>query len=308
MSIYLAKSEMINFFKKNNMDYKLEIPTHEHVATLYREGEPNYLNFSDYSERDLKELVNDYEDVIVQEEFWNYNYCDYRNINPEVSDIFVERLKVIIDDYKDFTKGTLTVLILLHELLLNVYLIEKLDVFYCYLEKLKLSNKHIRNFLINMDYQLPLTKNYLALITKTFSSVDIFDFLFKECCQFDHNEFRSILENYKVTDLDEAANACFSINNTKTSLEYMLIIIDMYDDKIDKNDMVYYNYKNKQPYLGYILLSLKIPMKLEVLYYRVIKEYMGKYGSVNFQLSDNDPNYKLVECRKKEIKEYFDLF
>ena len=298
---------MVEFFKKNNLPYKLEITTHEHVAKLYREGNPYYLNFADYSENELRQLVTENKDVIVQEEFWNYDYCDYKNINPEVSDIFIERLKVIIDDYKAFTKGTLITLILLHELLLNVYLIEELEVFYCYLEKLKLSNKIIKNFLINMDYQLPLTKNYLALITKTFDSTDIFDFMFKECCQFNFQEFRSVLENYEVTDLDEAARACFSINDTKTSLKYLLIIIEMYDDKIDKNDMIYYNYKNKEPYLGYILLTLKIPMKLEVLYYRVIKAYMDKYGSVKFKISDHDPNYKLVECRKKEISEYFDL-
>ena len=89
-------------------------------------------------------------------EFWNYNYCTFKNLNPVHISDFLENINFIITDKDSFSEGTVVMLILLNELILNVYKIENQDEFDEYLEKLKISRKIIKNFLINTEYQITI--------------------------------------------------------------------------------------------------------------------------------------------------------
>ena len=132
-----------------------------------------------------------------------------------------------------------------------------------------------------MDYTLPLTENYMVLISEVFDDQTIYDFVFKECCEFNIEEFTLIM---KIFNLDNIHDASFYVmDNIKTNgkrLKYLDRCLDLFENRIDLSDTMIYTKKNKNSYLGYYLLTMKIKEKDEPEYYKVIKKYMDKGGAI----------------------------
>jgi hypothetical protein len=147
MSIYLMKTQLINILKEGNLKFNIDTETDTIIAEVPGKG---VIPFEDYSEEKLREVVKKNKKCYVGIEFWNYNYCSFENINPVYVDDFLENINFIIKDKKSFSEGTLVMLILLNQLILNVFKIENNKVFELYLDQLKIEKKHIRNFLINI--------------------------------------------------------------------------------------------------------------------------------------------------------------
>ena len=173
---------------------------------------------------------------------------------------------------------------------------------------MKISRKIIKNFMLNMEYQLPLTENYLTLILEVFDEDTIYDFLFRKCCKFTIEEFGRIMEFFEIKNIHSISYYIDSFFRNKTKkLEYFKKCIELYQNKIDYTDNIIFTKKNKNPHLGYYLLIMELEPELESLYYSVVKKYLDKSGSINIIIDDEEEKKK-IEIRKLEIKNYFNLY
>ena len=306
MSIYLAKKELKNILDKSKLKYSLPLDLDRHVAV---DKNGNYMSYNEYSEEKLQKLVESKKKLYVDIEFWNYNYCTSENLDPSIENGIIDNLTVIVKSLKEFSTGTLVVWIILHEILLNTFKIKSKDLYLEYLSDIKINKKHIRNFMLRMDYQLPLTENYLTLILEVFDDETIYDFIFRECCNFTLGEFEKIMEFFTLRDINMASfYICDKFKDSETRLKYLEKCIILFENKIDITKYVTYTKKNKNPYIGYCLLTMDVTPKIHDLYYSVIKNYMDKSGSINITVSDSKEDTKFIKERREEIMNYFDKF
>ena len=308
MSIYLVKTELINLLKDTNLIYEISNENIRPVAEIiYKDDKKKILDFDNYTEENLKEILKNKKRVVyVNLDFWNYNYCTKENIDKNSAEDFIQNLNVIVESVSVFSEGTVTILILLHEILLNVYKIKSEEVFLDYLDELKISKKIIKNFLIRMEYTLPLTKNYLELIKRVFDNQTISNFIFNKNNKFSIDEHRTILKNFTIEDIHSMSNIVRdSYESNIDFLKYISLIIDLYDNDIDMEKAIYHK---KDPTIGFHLLTLKLEDKEENLYYDIIQKYMDKNGSINIKVSNNHKELQeKLKTRRKEIKQYFSL-
>lgn len=306
MSIYLAKRELRNILDKSKLKYSLELNLDRHVAV---DKEGKYLSYDEYSEERLKDLVKSSKNIYVDLEFWNYNYCTSENLDPTISDEFIDNLSVVVRSLKEFSTGTLVILIILHEILLNTFKINKNELYLEYLSDIKISKKIIRNFLLKTDYSLPLTENYLTLILEVFDDETIYDFIFRKCCDFTLGEFEKIMEFFTLRDINMASYyICDRFKDTKTRLKYLEKCIILFENKIDITENITYTKKNKNPSIGYLLMTMTVEPELQNLYYSVVEKYMDKSGSININVSDSKEDTKFIKKRREEISNYFNKF
>lgn len=302
------KKRMIQILKKSRYDFHVELDNNRLVAEVPGKG---LMTFEDYTEDNLKTLVKNNKKCYVDLEFWNYNYCSSKNINPIHTQDFLENLNFIIPEKESFSEGTIVILILLHELLLNVYKITSSNEFDKYLESVKLSKKVIKNFMLKNEYRLPLTENYLHLILKTFDEETIYDFIFRECCYFTLKECQAILKNYPIKNIHLASyyiDTNFASNELK--LKYFCFLLEFYDGVIDYNDIVVYDKNNKEPLFGYYLMSMSLTEKLEPIYYYIIRKYIDMSGALCVKVigENQEEDNKKIETRRNQIIEYFDRY
>tara|TARA_R110001592_G_scaffold18816_17_gene77910 strand:- start:35904 stop:36824 length:921 start_codon:yes stop_codon:yes gene_type:complete len=306
MSIYLAKKELRSILDRSKLKYTMELNLDRHVAV---DKNGKYLSYEDYSEEDLQKLVETRKNIFVDLEFWNYNYCSSDNLDPRVSEEFIDNLTVIVRSFKEFSIGTLVILIIVHEILLNTFKIKSKDLYLEYLSDIKISKKIIRNFMLRMDYQFPLTENYLTLILEVFDDETIYDFIFRDCCNFTLGEFEKVMEFFALKDINMASlYVCDRFKDSETRLKYLEKCIILFENKIDITESVTYTKKNKNPYIGYCLLTMKVTPEIHEIYYTVIQRYMDKFGSINITVSDSKEDTKFIKKRKQEILNYFDKF
>ena len=300
------KNNLIEILKKGNLDFNIELDTSRFVAQVPEKG---ILTYTEYTEENLKTIVEKNKKCYVDLEFWNYNYCNFKNLNPVHTSDFLENIDFIISEKDSFSEGTVVMLILLNEMLLNVYKIEDTEEFEKYLEGFKISKKIIKNFLINIEYKLPLTENYLKLILKVFDEETIYDFVFRECCYFNLEECKGILKHYPIKNIHLASYYIVTnFTSTELILKYLCFIIDSFDGVIDYGDIVYYNKENKDPLLGYYLMTLPIDEKLEPRYYYTMRKYMEKSGTLCVKTIGDKEEDNRIDMRRDQIVSYFDKY
>ena len=305
MSIYLVKRELSDLLTKYKGEYSIGMDILRHVANVVDKG---YLDFKDYSEEILEKLVRRRGTVYVDLEFWNYNYCKFENIDPDFSEMLLEKSQRILERREEYTEGTLVMLILLHQVLLNVYKIEDFETFEKYLTHIKVSKRVIKNFLINMDYKLPLTKNYLYLIEVVFDETSIFDFVLKEKDYFDFDEFKKIMSKFEIRNIDSSSITVLrSFSDMRQGMKHVSFLLDLYDDIISKNDFSYQNVDSFDM-LSAELLKMKVDNKNRDCYYSVVKKFLEKGGNFNVTILGNNEINEFVQIRRQEIREYFERY
>ena len=306
MSIYLAKKQLVELLDKSKLDYSVVLDNGRNIAAT-KKGK--ILDYDNYTEEKLQHFVEKNKNCYVDIEFWNYNYCTSRNLDPEISCSFVDNLNVVVKNLNDFSTGTLVVLIIVNEIILNTFKIKDNSSYLEYLEDIKISRKIIKNFMLNMEYRLPLTSNYLTLILEVFDEETIYDFIFRECCNFTINEFEKIMEYYTVKDINIVSFYIFDrFKNNKLRLEYIQKCLILYENKIYLNRQIVFSKKNKNPTIGYYLMRMKIDKEIENLYYSVMRLYLDKSGTLDIIVSDDKKDNKFIRRRKEEIFSYFDKF
>ena len=305
MSIYLVKKELSELLEGYIGDYSIGLETLRHVAHVVGKG---YLDFNDYTESILEKLVKRKGKVYVDLEFWNYNYCTFENIDPEFAEILLEKSERILEKQEGYTEGTVVMLILLHQILLNVYKIDDFETFEDYVNRIKVSKRVIKNFLINMDYKLPLTRNYLHLIETVFDERSIFDFVLKEKDYFSFDEFKKIISKFRIEDIDGSSITVLkSFSDTREGLKHVSFLLELYDDIISKNNFSYQR-SGSFDMLSAELLGMKVDNKNRDCYYSVVKKFLEKGGNFNIKVLNNDSMDDMIQNRKNEIEEYFERY
>ena len=305
MSIYLVKKELTELLEGYNGDYSAGLDTLRHVAHVPGKG---YLDFNDYTEKILEKLVKSGKKIYVDLEFWNYNYCKFENVDPDFTETLVEKNEKIFEDQTGYTEGTIIMLILLHQILLNVYKIQDFETFENYMSHIKVSKRVLKNFLINMEYKLPLTKNYLHLIEIVFDERSIFDFILKESDYFSFDEFKKIISNFKIEDIDGSSITVLkSFSDMRRGLKYVSFLLDIYDDIVSKNDFSYQR-SGSFDLLSAELLKMKVDNKNIDCYYSVVKKFLEKGGNFNITVLDDNQTNEMFHLRRQEIREYFERY
>lgn len=311
MSIYLIKLEIIKILKDSNLNFYVDNDITRPVAKIVTSKEPNkYLMIESYSEENLQKLVNNKKSrkIYVDLEFWNLNYCNKVNIEKSVVNNFINNLEVLVDNSLKFSEGTIIILILIYNILLKTFKLESKEEYLDYLFQLKISKKYIRNFLLGMTHIFPLTQNYLELLYLTFDSDSIMEYCFKKNNIIDFDEYKVIIEKFKVKDIDYCSKLIFESNlDIKKKLNYVIVLIENFDEDLNVNQLMYYNPKKEDTILGIYLMSININKELEKMYYFVIKKYLDKNGTTNIRIIDDKNLQRKINIRKKEIQEYFDL-
>ena len=81
------KTQLIDILQKGHLKYNIDLDTNRIVAEVPGKG---VMPYEDYTEKNLQEIVAKNRKSYVDIEFWNYNYCSFRNINPvHVGDFLV---------------------------------------------------------------------------------------------------------------------------------------------------------------------------------------------------------------------------
>ena len=308
MSIYLIKKELIEILTDSKLKFNIDNDIKRPVAKIItKEDKNNYLLYEDYNEEILEKLVSK-KNVYIDLEFWNLNYCTKENIEKSLVNNFINNLEVLVDNSLKFSEGTIIILILIYNILLKTFRIKEKEEYLDYLLQLKISKKTVKNFLLGMKHRLPLTENYLELLYFTFDSNSIIEYCFKENNILDFNEYKVIIEKFKVKDIDFCSQIIFESKlDTRNKLKYVSVLIENFEEDININNLTYYNLKKEDKSLGLYLMTLKINNSLEDIYYCVIKKYLSKNGSTNINIIGNKDTEDMVKLRKQEISEYFDL-
>ena len=306
MSIYLIKKELIDILKDSNLNFRVDNEQLKPVTEIvYSGGKSKYLDFDNYSEDVLKQVLKNKKRVVyVDLEFWNYNYCTKENINPEYSSKIIEKLSVLVDSTSSFSEGTIIVLILLHQFLLNIYKIQDTENFKEYFSKLNLSKKIIKNFLLNNNYLLPVNKNFMEVIKKILDPESVTQFIVKNDQALDRNEIRKIFCFFELNNIhEEVLYVRNHIKKDERFLQYVFIMLDIFDRDIDSSNVVVYK---KDPVLGVCLLTLEVSKKLQTMFYEVMKVYIEKNGSLNIKVC-NDKNLEIkIKKKSEEVENYFE--
>jgi len=302
MSIFLIKKELKEVLEKLlEKDYSIDLDYFQPIAKLKK---PIY--FSDYSEKKLQEIAEKKGKITL--EFWNFEYCSKENIFLEELDSVIQTLDYRVKDKLNYVEGLVTTLILIHQLLLNVYKINDRQDFQNYLESFKVPKKMIKNFLVNTDLKLPLTLNYLTLLKKVFDKDEILDFIFKEEESLNLNNFERLISHFKIEKIHQCAFLIFKfIKHNKERLEYIDVSLDYFHEMIGNitEEKIIFNKNNYDPHIGFFLISMPVDQEWRDLYYKVIKKYIDKGGQTNIEvLKDEKATLKLRE-RCLEIQEYF---
>ena len=223
MSIYVKNKKLIELLDQTNLKYKIPKIRNSIVATLLENNKEKKIMIDEYNEENLKKTVlsKKYEKVIVDHNFWNYNYCKADNLDNNNLKLYTKNLKTKLIDIENFPAGYITMIICIYDIFCNIFIIKEKEELLTYLSNLNIDKTYVAKYLIDNDFRLPLTENYLELIKRIFTSDNIFDFLFKDKPIFDHNETRVILENFEIGNLNDTSFYIFTSDISDLSkLEY----------------------------------------------------------------------------------------
>ena len=300
MSLYLFTEKMIKNLEKTKFSYQIYLPEED---TIVAKNSKDKLLFKDYNEENLKYFVLINYDVKVNNFFWNYNYCNEKNLS---SDITTAELA----DLEEYSMGKLVMEIYMTEVLANCFGV--ID-YKKYLDKINIEKDIFKKYLINLNSKLPLTEGYLELIKKNFAQKeyirtfvnqdeidDIIKFLFQKGNRFSLDETKVIFENIPVTNIN-SASIFITKNNSIDQFEklnYIDMMISNQESMIEQNKNSVISFKNRENFIGFNLLDMDIEEKNINIYKDVINNYIDSGGSINFDITDDK---KLDEEIKQKI-------
>jgi hypothetical protein len=298
MSIY-SYSEKINSLLQRNI-IKIKIP--EIIA--YKGNDKVY--YDDYDEKKLEKLAR--KNYIFNINFWNINYCDENNLSEEFkTEFFFQPPKSNIVNINKINIGILVMSISFLNTLYLTYEVEDHDKYCEFLNNLNIDRNVFAKFIIENNFCLPLTENYLSLIKRIFTNINIIDYVFNDKIIYNPNQIKSILEHFNFGSINFASQYIFDNKylSTKDKLCYIEVLLDLYDDDIDKDNIIFLNTKNFKPYLLYYLFSLDIDYDLNNFYFIIMEKFITKNGAHEIKIVNDDKLNDKMANKSKVIKDHF---
>ena len=286
MSLYLYTKQLIRNLEKTKFKYQIDLPCDDFVVASNKKTK---LYFSQTNEENLKYFILTNYDVKVDDFFWDYNFCNSENLKKDLPDVDMA-------DIEKYNVGKLITKIYMMKILANCFVVEdkRED-----LDKINIEKEIFRDFLINLDYKLPLTDGYFDLIVKVFCDKkytreiisynqidDIIIFLFKDEIRFKPDEITNILEKVKIKNFSAASYYITSNENINqfNKLQYINIIINNQSSLLDEPNKYVISADNKDEYAGFNLLDIDIEKKNIDVYLNTVKNFIDSGGSINFDI------------------------
>jgi len=300
MSSYLVAEKLIRNLEKTKFKYQIYLPENDTIVAYNKKKK---LFFKDYTEEKLKYFILVNYDVKVNNFFWNYNYCDKKNISNEIKTSILSGIMV---DTEEYTMGKLVIEIYMSEILTECFSLREpigdTDYYKKYLNTINVEKDIFKIFLINLNSKLPLTEGYLELITKIFAEKeyirdvinqdeidDIIKFLFQKGSRFVFEENKLIFENIPIRNID-SASIFITKNNSIDQFEklmYINLMIKNQTELITQNKNSIISFKNRENFLGFNLLDMDIEDKNINIFKETVGNYIDSGGSINFTVIDN---------------------
>lgn len=262
------------------------------VASAIAGKKPHIMRLEDYNEDNLTKLVLDkpFKEVYVDYRFWNYRYCKPENLK-------IENLKCVRgrknDPYIDpslYYVGMVVVMIMYYQIFYYTFTIKNEEVFKTYLREINIDRGDFSDFIIENNIVLPLTRNYLMLLTRVFDDSNIGEYLFPLSGErYSPEDTSTILSFFKIIDIRRYAQLIFTSDvSIENKLLYFNRVLDLYDGSIDYHEKVFslsYPSPNGNP-VGYYLFSLedKIPDDLYNLYTATVEKYILLDGAETVEM------------------------
>ena len=292
MSYYLSTLDLEKTLKNKGLEHSIIHPGDEDVVASW--GNKKLL-FKDYTEDKLKQIVQEEKNAMVHNHFWNFYYCDEKNIE----DKSIKGDNTLID-LNTYMKGKLILTVSMIDIISGVFKVKDCSK---YLKCLNIDKCIFADFLINFKHTIPLTDCFLELIVRIFEPDNILDFLFDNKPRFNIGETETILNEIEIFSLNRSAIYIFSMKISECEkLKYFNILLNVYQNEIDITTTVYTSMNQKDKYAGYYLLNMDLEEDLINLYLDTIKLFMDKNGSVDFIITDNHQLNDKLKKRKDTIK------
>ena len=250
-------------------------------------------------EKDLdKRLVelSEKKNICVDHRFWNYKYNSFNQLSSNFREEILNKIDVVMEDVKGASYGYFLYHIILHEILVNVYTLEK-DKFIVFLNEVNIDRNVMSKLLISYSYKLPVTSNYFLLLKRLFHDYRILDLIFgKEECYYSCQQIYDILTEIEYGGINDAYLKITSNRNYtfEMKLKYIKCLLETYNDMIDQEAIIYYSVKNPQPLLGLWIYKLDIEGPLTNIYYEILNLFTAKGGVRKLIIIDDEElNYKI---------------
>lgn len=293
MSIYLYLKELEKLTKG-----QFKLPPFHNII-VYKKNSLEPLIASKDEDLNIKlEEISKNDDICINYNFWNYKINNYNQLSLKFTEELEDKIKVLVENVKSSGFGLFLNHILFHEILTNIYKLDEKE-FEFMLDKINIDRNVINKLMIEYNYKLPITYNYFLLIKRIFKDFKILNLIFhpdNEECYFTCEQIISILEEINFGDINFAyynivSNIHYSLEK---KLRYIECLLEVYNDRIDQESIIYYSVKNPKYSLTFYLLNLDIEGPLTNLYYQITDLALSKNAAKKIiVIDDSELNNKL---------------
>lgn len=302
MSIYLYSQKINENVKRNIIN--LQLP--EVVA---RAG-PKELTINDYNEAKLIKFCENRKnkDIKVHPYFWNHNYCLFNMLDMEEKFADLVTPDTYLVNSQFFEAGSIIMLVSFFNILSLTYEMTNQDDYEKLLNRLNIDRTIMANFLIDNNFDLPLTDNLLLLIKRIFRNNNIIDFVFTPKLIFSYDQIALILSHFDYGSINQISSNIFDSNlSDKEKLCLCQELIRQYSQPIDADRIIYLKIKNFRPYLCYYLYTMMVEDELANIYYQVWQSFIYNQGAAQLIITDDNKMNEKIQQRYQVIKDYFNL-
>jgi hypothetical protein len=292
MSIYQYTKELEKltngFFKQ---------PLMPEIIVRNTNSEEPLLKLNNEKELDKRLIeLSEKKNICVDYRFWNYKYNSFDQLSSNFREEILDKIDVVMENVKAASYGYFLYHIILHEILVNTYTLNK-DNFIIFLNEVNIDRNVMSKLLISYGYKLPITGNYFLLLKRLFHDYRILDLIFgKEECYYSCQQIYEVLTEIEYGGINDAYLKITSNPNYsfEMKLKYIKCLLETYNDMIDQEKIIYYSVKNSYPLLGLWIYKLDIEGPFTNIYYEILNLFTAKGGVRKLIiLDDEELNYKI---------------
>ena len=275
MSIYLYLKEL----EKLTKGY-FKLPPFPDIVVYKKDTqEPLIAYNNDNLEEELNNISKD-ENICINHNFWNYKINNYNQLSLKFTEEMEDKIKVLIENVKSCGFGLFLNHIVFHDILVNIYKLSDQE-FEIMLDKINIDRNVISKLMIDYNYHLPINYNYFLLLQRIFNDFKILDLIFNHQSDECHFTCQQILDILDIINFGDINSAYYKITShpeysLENKLRYLKCLLEVYDDRIDQDAIIYYSVKNPKFSLTFYLMNLDIEGPLTNLYYQVLDFALAK--------------------------------
>ena len=283
---------IVDFSNKINRFLSKDVIPLERVDIIAKSGRKRF-KFENYTTEKLEEFVKENDKVKVHPYYWNYKFCTLSNLDNNVNFNELTTPDNIILNTDLYFDGSIIMILTFMNILWITYCLKDEKEYIKFLnDSLNIDKELFVDFLINNNYNLPLTRNYYNLIKRIFrKGNNILKLLlpYNKKPYYDVNEILSILENIDYGSIHDVS---YYLSKTRldncSKLRIINNLLENYDDVIDAKKNIYYSIKKRKRSLSFDLYSMDIEKDLVDYYFDIWDKIKLLGGSIKVIITDDD--------------------